>query len=77
MKVLNLYAGIGGNRNLWGEEHEVTAIEINSDIASEYKYRNPNDEVLLSLCSGLFFCLLSHLLICMFNGTFIVAYFLS
>ena len=46
MKILNLYAGIGGNRNLWGDEHEVTAIEINSDIASEYKYRNPNDEVI-------------------------------
>lgn len=46
MKILNLYAGIGGNRKLWGDEHEVTAIEINSDIASEYKYRNPNDEVI-------------------------------
>lgn len=46
MKILNLYAGIGGNRHLWGDKHEVTAVEINSDIASEYKYRNPNDEVI-------------------------------
>ncbi len=46
MKILNLYAGIGGNRKLWGDEHQVTAIEINSDIASEYKYRHPNDEVI-------------------------------
>lgn len=46
MKILNLYAGIGGNRHFWGNEHEVTAIEISSDIASEYKYRNPNDEVI-------------------------------
>jgi len=46
MKILNLYAGIGGNRNLWGEEHKVTAVEIISDIASEYKYRNPKDEVI-------------------------------
>ena len=46
MKILNLYAGIGGNRTLWGDEHEVTAVEINSDIASEYKYKFPNDEVI-------------------------------
>lgn len=46
MKILNLYAGIGGNRTLWGDEHEITAIEINCDIASEYKYKFPNDEVL-------------------------------
>ena len=46
MKILNLYAGIGGNRTLWGDEHEITAVEINSDIASEYKYRFPNDEVI-------------------------------
>tara|TARA_R110000796_G_C14408892_1_gene418461 strand:- start:74 stop:688 length:615 start_codon:yes stop_codon:yes gene_type:complete len=46
MKILNCYAGAGGNRTLWGEEHEVTAIEINSDIASEYKYKFPNDEVI-------------------------------
>jgi DNA (cytosine-5)-methyltransferase 1 len=46
MKILNLYAGIGGNRTLWGYEHEITAVEINSDIASEYKYKFPNDEVI-------------------------------
>ena len=46
MKILNLYAGIGGNRTLWSNEHQVTAIEINSDIASEYKYKFPNDEVI-------------------------------
>lgn len=28
MKVLNLYAGIGGNRKLW-EDVEVTAVELN------------------------------------------------
>ena len=32
MKILNLYAGIGGNRKLWGEEHEVTAIEYDEKI---------------------------------------------
>lgn len=27
MKILNLYAGIGGNRKLWGSEHQITAVE--------------------------------------------------
>ena len=45
MKILNLYAGIGGNRKLWGDEHEVTAIEINPKIAAIYKEFFPNDEV--------------------------------
>ena len=30
MKILNLYAGIGGNRKLWtpnGNEHEIIAVE--------------------------------------------------
>lgn len=26
MKILNLYAGIGGNRELWGNEHEITGV---------------------------------------------------
>jgi len=26
MKILNLYAGIGGNRKLWGDDHEITAV---------------------------------------------------
>ena len=37
MKILNLYAGIGGNRTLWGDKHEVTAVEINAEIAGIYK----------------------------------------
>lgn len=37
MKVLNLYAGIGGNRKLWPKECEVTAIEINPKVAGIYK----------------------------------------
>jgi DNA (cytosine-5)-methyltransferase 1 len=48
MKILNLYAGIGGNRKLWGNEHEVTAIEINQEIAAIYKYNNPNDTVIVT-----------------------------
>lgn len=34
MKILNLYAGIGGNRKLWGNEHEITAVELDPDIAA-------------------------------------------
>lgn len=47
MKILNLYAGIGGNRKLWGDKHEVTAVEINEDIAGAYKSNFPNDEVIV------------------------------
>ncbi len=46
MKVLNLYAGIGGNRALWGEEHEVVAVENVSHIADVYRQLWPNDTVI-------------------------------
>src|SRR5690625_1786082 len=48
MKILNLYAGIGGNRKLWGEEHEVTAVELDPKIAEAYKDFFPNDEVVVA-----------------------------
>ena len=44
MKILNLYAGIGGNRKLW-KNVDVTAVEINPDISIEYQKRFPNDKV--------------------------------
>lgn len=47
MKILNLYAGIGGNRKLWSDEHEITAVEYNQDIADIYKYFFPNDTVIV------------------------------
>ena len=47
MKILNLYAGIGGNRKLWGDEHEITAVEIEQDIADVYKSFFPNDTVIV------------------------------
>ena len=47
MKILNLYAGIGGNRKLWGDEHEITAVEYNPEIASIYRDFFPNDTVLV------------------------------
>jgi len=46
MKILNLYAGIGGNRKLW-KDVDVTAIEINNEIAKIYKDLFPNDDVII------------------------------
>jgi DNA (cytosine-5)-methyltransferase 1 len=39
IKVLNLYAGIGGNRKLW-DNVQVTAIENNEQVAEIYKKLN-------------------------------------
>lgn len=47
MKILNLYAGIGGNRKLWGNEHEITAVELNPDIAAIYQEFFPKDNVIV------------------------------
>lgn len=47
MKILNLYAGIGGNRKLWGDEHEITAIELNPAISKIYKDFFPGDNVII------------------------------
>jgi len=47
MKILNTYCGIGGNRELWGNEHNITAVELNEKIADEYKMRYPNDTVII------------------------------
>ena len=47
IKVLNLYAGIGGNRKLW-ENVEVTAVEVNSEIAAIYKDFFPYDKVIIA-----------------------------
>jgi len=47
VKILNLYAGIGGNRKLWGNEHKVVAVEIDKDIADVYRDMFPYDEVII------------------------------
>ena len=47
MKILNIYAGIGGNRKMWGGEHEVVAVEINKDIAKIYQDNFPKDKVIV------------------------------
>ena len=47
MKILNLYAGIGGNRKLWGNKHDVVAVENDPAIAEIYKNHFPNDTVII------------------------------
>jgi len=47
MRVLNLYACLGGNRYKW-EDCEVTAIELDLELAMMYKERFPNDTVIVA-----------------------------
>ncbi len=47
MKVLNLYACLGGNRLLW-DNCEVTAVELDEELAKLYQERFPNDKVIVA-----------------------------
>jgi DNA (cytosine-5)-methyltransferase 1 len=46
LRVLNLYAGVGGNRKLW-TDCQVTAVEINPAIAYVYRQQHPDDTVIV------------------------------
>jgi DNA (cytosine-5)-methyltransferase 1 len=46
-KILNLYAGIGGNRMLWGDSYDITAVEYNPNIAKVYSNQFPNDKMVI------------------------------
>jgi DNA (cytosine-5)-methyltransferase 1 len=46
LKILNLYAGIGGNRKLWPDNYQVTAVELNPEIAEIYQDLYPDDTVI-------------------------------
>ena len=51
MKVLNLYACLGGNRYKWNEVNndiEVTAVELDPEAARLYQERFPNDIVIVA-----------------------------
>lgn len=48
MKILNLYACLGGNRYKWGDEHEITAVEWDEELAKLYQERFPNDKVIVA-----------------------------
>jgi len=45
MKILNLYAGVGGNRKKWGGD--VTAIEWQENIAGIYRGQYPQDKLIV------------------------------
>jgi DNA (cytosine-5)-methyltransferase 1 len=47
MKVLNLYACLGGNRYKW-TDCEVTAVELDTELARLYQERFPNDTVIVA-----------------------------
>ena len=46
MKVLNLYCGLGGNRVLWSNQHQVTAVDNDIQVLEAYAERFPQDIVL-------------------------------
>ena len=49
-KILNLYACLGGNRYKWDEVSdniEVTAVELDEELAKLYQERFPNDKVIV------------------------------
>ncbi len=51
MKILNLYACLGGNRYKWNEvknDIEVTAVELDEECARLYQERFPHDKVIVS-----------------------------
>ena len=51
MKILNLYACLGGNRYKWNEvqeDIEVTAVELDPELARLYQERFPNDKVVIA-----------------------------
>ena len=49
-KILNLYACLGGNRFKWDEvaDIEVTAVELDEELARMYQERFPNDTVIVA-----------------------------
>ena len=54
-KILNLYACLGGNRFKWDEvakeaeiKIEITAVELDEELARLYQERFPNDKVIVS-----------------------------
>lgn len=51
MKILNLYACLGGNRYKWDEvadNLEITAVELDPEAARLYQERFPNDKVIVA-----------------------------
>ena len=52
IKILNLYACLGGNRYKWDEvadNLEITAVEWDEELAKLYQERFPNDKVIVAV----------------------------
>lgn len=47
-KILNLFACLGGNRKKWGDDHDITAVELDPELARMYKESFPNDTVIVT-----------------------------
>jgi DNA (cytosine-5)-methyltransferase 1 len=47
VKILNLYAGIGGNRGAWGNDHDITSVELDPRIAAAYATLWPQDTIIV------------------------------
>lgn len=45
-RVLDAYAGVGANRELW-DDCDVTAVESNPEIAAAYQALHPGDEIIM------------------------------
>ena len=41
MKILNLYACLGGNRYKWGDEHDITAVEWDEGTCKDVPRKIP------------------------------------
>jgi DNA (cytosine-5)-methyltransferase 1 len=50
LKILNLYACLGGNRYKWDEvaDIDVTAVELDIELGKAYQERFPNDKVIVT-----------------------------
>ncbi len=48
MRILNLYACLGGNRYKWGDDHDITAVEWDEELARLYQERFPKDKVIVA-----------------------------
>ena len=47
MKILNLYAGVGGNSLLW-HGHDVTAVEYTQELADVYAKNHPDHQIVVA-----------------------------
>ena len=52
VKVLNLYAGLGGNRALWPTNWDITAVEYDPKIAAYYADTYPQDNLIIDDAHG-------------------------